>query len=365
MRLDDFIQNMDNKQSQQIYKNAQTKIQSLISELNYPAEHPLCQLTEPGNQGLMVGIVLLYLYIPDEQIFTNILKKCRSVENGSYSFARFLQNFDEVLILQYLFLGTIEKYRYELFLYEPEHVYTNGSKLEFSFKLHQIPYMINCEVKTISCDIFQKENKFFLKDGMVLIKPFLNDTPEYKKLQLEMPDAVELKNSSYYTPLKTNICKIIKKFSGKKNVPYPAINIGFVCIHFSTSIEEFYTYLFHKEKGIFYTMDWGNLDALVLMTADARNDIILQNIYEMGYIQTVLLNDTPDVRQLFQILRLDNYIAEGNFIPEEVLREAQKVCGCYKTVFKDGYLLTVPFEASEEAIADYLAYLKRTDIRYE
>lgn len=36
------------------------------------------------------------------------------------------------------------------------------------------------------------------------------------------------------------------------------INIGFVCIHFATSIEEFYTYMFHKEKGIYKKIKWGN-----------------------------------------------------------------------------------------------------------
>lgn len=32
------------------------------------------------------------------------------------------------------------------------------------------------------------------------------------------------------------------------------LNIGFVCIHFSTSIEEFYTYMFNKKKE--YIKQW-------------------------------------------------------------------------------------------------------------
>ena len=79
------------------------------------------------------------------------------------------------------------------------------------------------------------------------------------------------------------------------------INIGFICVHFSTSIEEFYTYMFHKEKGIYKKLQWGNLDALVLFVLDARNDILLQNIYEMGYVATMLRNDIEINRNLWKL----------------------------------------------------------------
>lgn len=39
-------------------------------------------------------------------------------------------------------------------------------------------------------------------------------------------------------------------------------------------------------------MDWGNLDALVLFVLDAKNDIYLQNIYDMGYVVTMLRNES-------------------------------------------------------------------------
>ena len=72
------------------------------------------------------------------------------------------------------------------------------------------------------------------------------------------------------------------------------------------SFEEFYTYMFNKKKGIYKTMDWGNLDALVLFVLDAKNDIYLQNIYDMGYVVTMLRNESKINQDIMKMMRLDN-----------------------------------------------------------
>ena len=170
----------------------------------------------------------------------------------------------------------------------------NGKMLEYSLLFrYPIEYLVNIEVKTMRCDPFEKEDNLDIhtvKDGTVLIKQLINDDIDYNLLKKEHPEAIELEHSTYYSALNRNIKKIAEKFDGKVNAEIKMLNIGFVCIHFSTSFEEFYTYMFNKKKGIYKTMDWGNLDALVLFVLDAKNDIYLQNIYDMGYVGTLSPN---------------------------------------------------------------------------
>lgn len=61
--------------------------------------------------------------------------------------------------------------------------------------------------------------------------------------------------------------------------------------------------MFNKKKGIYKTMDWGNLDALVLFVLDAKNDIYLQNIYDMGYVVTMLRNESKINQDIIHFLR--------------------------------------------------------------
>ena len=143
------------------------------------------------------------------------------------------------------------------------------------------------------------------------------------------------------------------------------INIGFICIHFSTSIEEFYTYMFHKEKGIYKKLQWGNLDALVLFVLDARNDILLQNVYEMGYVATMLRNDTEINRKFMEIMRLDNYVLLGDKVAKSVYDEAQKGAKLYRVLKREGFLNILPYDSTEQGIEDYVNYLKSDSVRYE
>lgn len=296
-----------------------------------------------------------------------LLQKCNAVEDGVFSHLKFLEGIDEVLILYYILIVNMKNI--SSVIYEPNNIRQNDKTLEYSCVFsYPMDCLINIEVKTMRCDPFIKEKDlkiYKVNDGSILIKKLVNDDVEYEKTLKEHSNAIELKNSTYYSAFNRNIKKIVAKFEGKKNIQCPMINIGFVCIHFSTSIEEFYTYMFHKEKGIYNSMEWGNLDALVLFVLDARNDILLQNIYEMGYVVTMLKNDTAINRNFMKMMRLDNYVLLGDKISKSVYDDAQGCVKLYRVLKRDGFLNILPFNVTEEEIEDYIKYLKSEAIRYE
>ncbi len=112
-------------------------------------------------------------------------------------------------------------------------------------------------------------------------------------------------------------------------------------------------------------MQWGNLDALVLFVLDARNDILLQNIYEMGYVATMLRNDTEINRKFMEIMRLDNLVLLGDKVVKSVYDEAQKGAKLYRILKRDGFLNILPYDSTEQGIEDYVNYLKSDSVRYE
>ena len=123
--------------------------------------------------------------------------------------------------------------------------------------------------------------------------------------------------------------------------------------------------MFHKENEIYKKLQWGNLDALVLFVLDARNDILLQNIYEMGYVATMLRNDIEINRKFMEIMRLDNYVLLGDKVAKSVYDEAQKGAKLYRVLKRDGFLNILPYDSTEQGIEDYVNYLKNDSVRYE
>ena len=122
---------------------------------------------------------------------------------------------------------------------------------------------------------------------------------------------------------------------------------------------------FIKKKEYIKKLQWGNLDALVLFVLDARNDILLQNIYEMGYVATMLRNDTEINRKFMEIMRLDNLVLLGDKVVKSVYDEAQKGAKLYRILKRDGFLNILPYDSTEQGIEDYVNYLKSDSVRYE
>lgn len=52
--------------------------------------------------------------------------------------------------------------------------------------------------------------------GSILIKKLVNDDIGYEKLLCEHQDAVELKNSTYYSAFNRNIKKLLKSLMAKR-----------------------------------------------------------------------------------------------------------------------------------------------------
>jgi hypothetical protein len=84
-----------------------------------------------------------------------------------------------------------------------------------------------------------------------ILKKFFNDTnlnnffSEDGLLHYKVLDA-----STHYRQISKNIKKIREKFDGNGSVPFKMINIGVIVVQFATSIEEFYSYMFHPTKGL-------------------------------------------------------------------------------------------------------------------
>lgn len=350
------------------YDEYKSSILDELKRISLPKEHPFLKYPQtPESRNLEFYILLSMMLRKESNIPKRLLQKCNAVENGKFSHMKFLEGLDETLILYYILVVNMENI--SSVIYEPSNIRQNNKTLEYScvFKF-PTECMINIEVKTMRCDPFEKEANLKInnvQDGTILIKKLVNDDAGYEKLLSEHRDAVELKNSTYYSAFNRNIKKIVEKFDGKKNIQCQMMNIGFVCIHYSTSIEEFYTYMFHKEKGLYRKMQWGNLDALVLFVLDARNDILLQNVYEMGYVATMLRNDTVINRKFMEMMRLDNYVLLGDKVAKSVYDEAQKGTKLYRVLKRDGFLNILPYNSTEQGIENYVNYLKSDSVRYE
>lgn len=341
------------------YEKAEEYVLNKIKEMDYPQGHPFLDYPNtPNSINLMFIIIIRFLLRDGETIIVDLLKKCRAVEKGKYSHVRFMEGMDEVLVLYYVLVDNYDKYQ-EIF-YEPNGIIDNEKKLEYSLVNEKEQYIVNFEVKTMLCDPLIKEKNLPIDDGTVLLKKLVNNDEDITEM---FPEAIELKNSVYYSAFKRNIRKIIEKYNGKKMLDCRMINLGFVCVHFSTSMEEFYTYLFHKEKGIFTDVDWGNLDALVLFVCDAKNDLRLDNMYNMGYVNTILINDDEFVQKHLHEMRLDNYVSKGKKVLMDIYKDAQKSYALFKVLNREGFINIIPYEATEEDIQSYVEYLKSNEIR--
>lgn len=349
-----------------LFDDAKQLVMDKIGKLEYPSNHPFLQYPITPESRIIDTFALLQMSLGNEsKIIDDLLKKCKSIEKGRFNYYRYIENVDELLLLFYVYYRILNNNIKSQLIYEPVGLMDNKKKLEYSFLLYEEDCLLNFEVKTMICDPFYKEKGLTTKDGTILIKKFVNDVGGIEEVKKQFPKAIELSHSAYYSPFKKNIMKIIEKYEGRKQIDCKMINIGFVCINFSTSLEEFYTCLYHKEKGFFKSLQWGNLDALILFTLDAKNDIALKNIYQMGYIKTVLLTDNLAVRYYFEKLELDNYISIGKKVARDVYEIAQKNYGVYQIFNREGFLNIIPYDAKEMDIEDYLSYLKGKKVRYD
>lgn len=355
--------------TQQLYDSAVQYVTKELSMLDYPDGHPFNDYPKTPESMALQMIVMIKAFTNNDDLVKSFLKKCKSLENGQFSYVKFNQNISEVIWFYYLYISLVENNSIEMLkkIYDEDfEVYDNGKKFEYSFLLNtsntNSKRIIASEIKTLTCDPFVKEGSLKLVDGQKLIKPLFPDLKDSEKLS-EGTDAVILKSSTHYYQLEQNVKKIINKCRGNNLTDFLPFNIGIIFINNSTSFEEFYAYLFNSKRGIYDKLLKSNVDALVLISMDARNDLKLDNIYSMGYIQTVLINPSDDNKDLCKKLRIDNYIALGRKIDQEVYNLAQNEFGEFKLLCREGFVNIIPADSTEEEIQEYLKFLNGTSIR--
>jgi len=355
-------------------KNAMKKSEQFvldeISRLKYPDEHPFNGYPNTPESMPLQMLVVMHSIMNNDEFIKSCLKKCKAIESGSFSHHKYFQAINEVIWLYYMIVSLIENNSIDNLLKildENICVYDNNKKFEYSLLLKDLEsnenILINSEVKTLLCDPFTKEIDIKLIDGQKLVKPL------FPKISCEEflssnPDAIELQACTHYYQTEQNIKRIINKCRGKKITDYSVFNIGIICINMATSLEEFYSYLFHKTKGVYSLLLNSEVDALVLISLDAHNDKKLDNIYSMGYIQTALIKPTSRNYRLCKLFRMDNYISQGNDIFEKAYLKGQKEYEKFKILNRDGFVNIIPIDASEEEIQEYINFLKSDTIRY-
>lgn len=351
------------------YKNAEKFVLNELEKLNYPKEHPFNDYPKTPESMILRFIIVIKALTNKDEMIIAFLKKCKSIENGAFSYVKYNQSVSEVLWFYYMYVSLIKSNSQELLLdiYDEDvSIYDNDKKFEYSLLMRDedngSDFVVASEVKAITCDPFAKETGLRAIDGQKLIKPLFPVLKESEVMKQES-DAVVLQSSTYYYQTEQNIKKIINKCRGNNLIHKPVFNIGVLFINFSTSIEEFYSYLFHKTYGVYDKLLKSNVDALVLVSLDSRNDFELDNIYSMGYIQTILVKPSDANKKICEKLRIDTYIALGDAINEYVYEKAQTEYGKYKILCREGFLTIIPVDSTEEYIKEYLDYLKGTDIR--
>lgn len=357
---------MDTKQ---LFDSATEYVLNELSKLKYPDGHPFNDYPKTPESMALQMLVMIKIFTNRDDLVTSFLKKCKSIENEKFSYIKYNQNISEVIWFYYVYISLIGNDSIDMVqeIYDEEFViYDNSKKFEYSFLLNtpnsHKKRILTSEIKTLICDPFVKEDALSIADGQKLIKPLFPDLKDSKVLS-DNNDAIILKSSTHYYQMGQNVKKIINKCRGKNVTEFSPFNIGIIFINNSTSFEEFYSYLFNLKRGIYDKLLKSNVDALVLISMDARNDLKLNNIYSTGYIQTALINPSKDNMDLCEKLRIDNYIALGKKIQPRAYELAQNEFGTYKILCREGFVNIIPADSTEEEIQEYLDFLKGTSIR--
>lgn len=354
----DFKGFIERCRSNKGFENAENIVLNIIKNINYPVNHPFLEYPNTAEGMGLFFIIFLKLLGIDETVIEDLIKKCKSIENNQYNYTRFRQNFNEVLFLYYVCFGLFTRERtIPKVLYQDENIIDNNKIPEYSilFNYNNVPYLINVEVKTLSCDAMPNTP---VNDGDKYIMPYYKDENFIADLEKQFPDAKILTNKCCLFQLERNICKIAKKFEGNNLSKYTLFNIGVIFIDLSTSIEQFYSYFFNEKFGVARKTNFGNIDALVIMTLDAKVDLFMSNIYNSGYVQTLLFKDSKDFIEICKEIRLDNFMNIGDKVREDVLITSKREYETLKVLKRDGFLNFIPFDASEKEIQEYLNFLK-------
>lgn len=346
------------------YSIAENYILKLIQENQYPIAHPFNDYPNTPESMPIIMLIFIYFYTKNEKMIRRYVKKCKSIENGLFSYVKYNQEISELSWLYYLIIGIKEKNTISLseIFDEDKAIIDNGKKFEYSFLFNYPKCIVSFEVKAITCDPFSKEENIEIEDGKKLIKPFFPQLKECSYLK-KQTESMVLQSSTYYYQMEQNIKRIAAKCRGSNISGEKLYCFGTIFINSSTSFEEFYSYLFNSKYGLFSLVTESNIDVLTLVSFDAKNDLKLDNLYRNSYVQTFVVHPSEELLNICKALRLDNYIAVGDQINEYVLEKSKELFGEYKILCREGFLGIIPADADEEGIKEYVLYLQNNEIR--
>lgn len=336
-------------------QDAKEYVMNKINETTYPPNHPFLHKDFAKDYVFNVLWVLKSLFKETHMIDDFICNKMVSAKNGVFDLEMYFQNLYEVIVLYYLLVHYLRSNLCSTFksvIYEPPGA---GDKiLEYGLvldndKLNDV--YVNVEVKTITCDPFIRESGVQFRNGQKFLKPFFKDINLNTLTNgINDQDYKVLEHSTHTRQISKKIKEISTKFERYANT----INIGFIVIHNATSLDEFFTYLFHPEKGLLFNLDFNNIDCLTFFSLTATPDPYMEDMYERNHVFSLLFDKRSDFIWYYQALGLDNFASIQKEVFSPFKEFANREYGLYKWIIMSGLGLFVPEETSSDDIKAYV-----------
>lgn len=159
------------------YKQKEKEILKMIQDSDYPSGHPFLDYPSTPESMPLQMLIFVYLYTKNKEMIEEFVKKCNGKEGKVYSFKKYREGMSELVFLYYTIVGIMKSNETMLLNIYDENYKTidNEYKFEYSFLLNNPDCVVSFEVKSLSCDPFDKESiPIQVKDGQRLIKPFFH-----------------------------------------------------------------------------------------------------------------------------------------------------------------------------------------------
>jgi hypothetical protein len=339
-------------------QEAKEYVMNKLKETTYPPNHPFLH-KDFANDYVFYILCLLKVFIKETNMIDDyICNKMVSAKNGVFDLEMYYQNLYEVMIIYYLLVHYINSdlcSTLQTVVYEPPGA--GNKKLEYSLvidgtKLDNFDNIyINVEVKTITCDPFIQESGVHFRNGQKFIKPLFKDVDLKTSAEgINLDNYIILEHSTHTRQISKKIKEISSKFEQYTNT----INIGFIVINHATSLEEFFTYLFHPEKGLLFNLDFNNIDCLVFFSLTATPDFLMEDMYERNHVFSLLFDKRPGAIKYYEALGLDNFASIDNEVSSLFKEYANREYGLYKWIVINDLGFFVSEGTSSEAIKAYV-----------
>lgn len=287
-----------------------------------------------------------------------INKKFKSLNNGKFNYKSFNENLSEFSVFFYVFCGIYFRSKlYEIIDHlEYETNGANNKKYEYTFVLKD-GTKLNFEVKALDCDPFSRDSSIFkdkkFRDGDILGKAYFPNTKLVDFISDKSYEITEI--SSNYRQLNKNVRRIKEKFELRNDKD---INIGVIVINYGTSREEFFAYLLNSKYGLINVQDFGNIDNLILFSMCSYTTLMMDEIYANEHIFSVTMKSDEYEKNIFNSLRLDNYIVENGIVDKRFDDFRNEEFSLYKYIMRNGFMTIQPYDIEDSSIDDELSELR-------